>query len=80
MICLVQARNLILGTRWPSFLGALRRENIIEEIDNSLFIRRTEIMCGAWGAQLGHVFADGSEPTGLRYCINSASLKHVKTK
>ena len=66
MICLVQARNLILGTGWPNFLGALRRENIIEEIDNSLVMRHTEIIRGTCGAHLGHVFGDGPEPTGLR--------------
>lgn len=68
------------GTGWPSFWGTLKRENIIEEIDNRLFMRPTEIMCGTCGAYLGHVFADGPEPTGLRYCIISASLKLVKTR
>ncbi len=57
------------GTGWPSFWGTIK-----EEIDNSLFMRRTEIMCDAYGAHLGHVFHDGPEPTGLRYFINSASL------
>ena len=68
------------GTGWPSFYQPIQKAAIAEKVDQSFFTKRTEIICSRCDAHLGHSFLDGPKPTGIRYCINSVSLKFKNIK